>query len=140
MLRIILGVIVGFVVWTIIWVGSDQVLMGSIGWYGEHQLGFEKAMLNKTPFSPLMIVLIMNVVRGVITTLIAGYITAIVTNENKRSTLILGILLLVCGAIVEVMAWNYLPIWYHFVFLFLLIPVTIAGGKLKTISPAVRTA
>lgn len=134
MLRIILGVIVGFIVWSIIWVGSDQVLISSIDWYGEHYHGLEKAMFNKTPFSPLMTVLIMNLVRSMIVTLIAGYMAALVANENKRSPLVLGIILLIFGVIVEVMYWNYLPIWYHFVFLFLLIPVSVAGGKLKKFS------
>ncbi len=134
MVRIILGVIVGFIVWSILWVGSDQVLIASLNWYRDHQLDFEKAMFNKTPFAPLMSVLIMHIVRSVIISLISGYIAAIVANENKKSTLILGILLLLFGAGVEVWAWNYLPVWYHFVFLFLLIPVTIAGGKLKKFS------
>ena len=133
MLRIILGVIVGFIVWSIIWIGSDQVMIGAIGWYGEHQQAFEKAMFNKTPFTPLMSVLIMNIVKSMIISLIAGYITAVVANENKRSTLILGICLLLFGVFVEVMAWNYLPVWYHFVFLFLLIPVTLAGGRMKKV-------
>lgn len=134
MVRIILGVIVGFIVWSILWVGSDQVLIASLNWYRDHQLDFEKAMFNKTPFAPLMSVLIMHIARSVIISLISGYIAAIVANENKKSTLILGILLLLFGAGVEVWAWNYLPVWYHFVFLFLLIPVTIAGGKLKKFS------
>ena len=78
----------------------------------------------------------MNIVKSMIISLIAGYIAAIVANENKRSTLILGICLLLFGAFIEVMAWNYLPVWYHFVFLFLLIPVTVAGGKMKKFSPS----
>ena len=91
MLRIILGVIVGFIVWSIIWVGSDQVMIGAIGWYGEHQLAFEKAMVNKTPFTPLMSVLIMNIVKSMIISLIAGYIAAMgatgYTADQGRSNL-----------------------------------------------------
>lgn len=140
MLRIILGVIVGFVVWSILWVGSDQVMIQTIGWYGEHQHAFEKAMFNKEAFSPDVTILIMNIVRSVIISLISGYIAVLVAGENRRSPMILGILLLLFGAMVEVMAWNYLPIWYHLVFLVLLIPVTIAGGKMKNFSPAAQTA
>lgn len=131
MVRIILGVIAGFIAWSILWVGGDQVLINTIGWYGEHQNAFEKAFTNKDPFQADTTVLGMNIVRSVITSLIAGYLTAIVANENRKSTLILGILLLLFGAAVEIAAWNYLPVWYHAVFLVLLIPVTIAGGKLK---------
>lgn len=131
MARIILGVFTGFIVWSILWVGSDQVLINAIDWYGAHQHGFEKAMVNKEPFAPKMIVLLMHLVRSIIISLIAGYLAALVAKENKRAPMALGILLLLFGAMVQFMAWNYLPIWYHFIFLFLLIPVTIAGGKLR---------
>lgn len=140
MLRIILGVIVGFVVWSILWVGSDQVMIQTIGWYGDHQHAFERAMVNKEAFEPLMSILMINIVRSVIISLVSGYVAALVAAENRRSTLILGVVLLLFGAMVEVMAWNFLPVWYHLVFLVLLIPVTIAGGKMKNFSPAPQTA
>jgi len=132
MIRIILGVLVGFIVWSILWVGSDQVLVSTLGWYRDHQLGFQKAMFNGEPFQASTTVLIMNLVRSVIVSLISGYLAALVAGENKRSPLILGIILLLFGIMVEAIAWRYLPIWYHFLFLFLLIPVTIAGGKLRS--------
>jgi uncharacterized membrane protein YeaQ/YmgE (transglycosylase-associated protein family) len=131
MLKIILGVLVGFVVWSILWVGSDQILIATLGWYGAHQADFANAMANKTPFAPNITFLLMNLIRSVIISLISGYIAAAVAKENTRSTLALGVLLLAFGAMVELIAWNYLPVWYHFLFLFLLIPVTIAGGKMK---------
>ncbi|CAN5480348.1 hypothetical protein BH10ACI2_BH10ACI2_08240 [soil metagenome] len=131
MIRIILGVIVGFLVWSVLWVGSDQVLIATIGWYSDHQGAFQKAFASGGTFDPSPMILIMHLVRSVIISFVSGFITAVVAKENKRSTLILGILLLLFGLMVEIVAWRYLPIWYHFVFLFLLIPVTIAGGKAK---------
>ncbi|HQX56060.1 MAG TPA: hypothetical protein PLP07_09040 [Pyrinomonadaceae bacterium] len=131
MIRIILGVIAGFLAWSIVWIGSDQVMVSTIAWYGEHQNAFEKAFTNKEPFQADSTVLAMNIVRSIITSLMAGYLTAIVANENRRSTMILGLLLLLFGAAVEIAAWNYLPVWYHAVFLALLIPCTIVGGKIK---------
>ena len=50
--------------------------------------------------------------------------------DHRLTTLILGILLLIVGVLVQAMVWNLLPIWYHLIFLILLIPATIAGGKL----------
>ncbi len=131
MLRIVLGVIAGFIAWSILWVGSDQLMIQSMGWYGEHQNAFQRAMFNKEAFSPDTTVLIMNIIRSVIVSLISGYVAALVANEARRTTMALGICLLLFGIMVEVVAWNYLPIWYHFIFLFLLIPVTVAGGKLR---------
>lgn len=132
MVRIILGIVVGFIAWSILWVGTDQVLMSlSKEWYGTHQLQFEKAMFNKTPFAADMTILIMHLVRSVIISLMSGFLAAFVANENSKTPLALGVLLLAFGLMVQIMAWNYLPLWYHFLFLFLLIPVTIAGGKLR---------
>jgi len=132
MVRIILAVIGGFLAWSILWVGTDQVMMTIWPeWYGAHQLGFEKAMTNNAPFAADTSILLMHLIRAVLITLVAGYLTALIAGENKRSTLGLGILLLLFGIGVQAMAWSYLPIWYHLIFLALLIPMTIAGGRLR---------
>lgn len=130
----VLGVIAGFVAWSIVWVGSDQVLMmASPVWYGAHQLGFEMAMTNQESFTPDTTILLMHLVRSVIISIMSGFLAAFVAGENRRTPLILGIVLLAAGLLVEVMAWNYLPIWYHLIFLALIVPMTILGGKLKQI-------
>jgi uncharacterized membrane protein YeaQ/YmgE (transglycosylase-associated protein family) len=132
MVRIILGVIVGFVAWTILWLGSDQVLMRlSPGWYGAHQLALEKAIFNGTEFTADTTILAIHIFRSIIITVIAGFLAAYVAAENKRSTLILGVVLLLVGVMFQMMVWNYLPIWYHLIFLALLIPMTILGGRAK---------
>ena len=135
MLKIVLGVIAGFVAWSVLWIGSDQVLiMASPSWYGIHQDNFQLAMTNQDPFRADTTILVMNLVRAVIISIMAGFLSAFVAAENRRTPLILGILLFAFGLMVEIMAWNYLPIWYHVVFLALLIPFTVLGGKLKTTS------
>ena len=132
MVRIILGVVAGFVAWSILWVGSDQVLISaSPSWYGAHQFQLENAMYNQTPFSADSTILILRLVSSVIFSLMSGFLAVVISNEQSRTTLILGVLLLITGILFQFMVWNYIPIWYHFVFLFLLIPVTIAGGKLR---------
>jgi hypothetical protein len=134
MIRIILGVIIGFIAWTIIWLGSEQVLILSLDWYRDHSYAFQKAMFNKEPFDPSTTILCMNIIRGIIASVMTGFLTAIIAGENRRSPLILGIFLLIVGIYFEIVAWNYLPMWYHFAFLLLLIPATIVGGKLKKFS------
>ena len=131
MLRIILGVIVGFVAWSIVWVGSDQVLMGLIPWYEVHQQAFQSAVLIDTPFVADRAILVMHLVRAMIISLMAGFIAAVVAGENRKAPLALGTLLLIAGVFVEAMVWNYLPLWYHLAFLALLIPMTMTGGKMK---------
>jgi len=132
MIRIILGIVAGFVAWSIIWVGSDQVLMSiSPNWYGAHQHAFGAAMVNKTSFMADSTILIMHLVRASIVSVMAGFIAAVVAAENRKAPLGLGILLLVVGIGVEAMAWSFAPVWYHLLFVALLIPMTVLGGKMK---------
>jgi len=135
MIRIILAGIVGFVAWSIMWVGSERVLsIASPSWFGAHQIAFEKATLNKEAYTPDTTILVLNVVRGTIVTIIAGFLTALISRENRRSTLILGILLVAFGLVVVVMTWHIIPLWYHVLFTLMLIPMTIVGGRLKSFS------
>ncbi len=132
MIRSFIGAIAGFVVWSVLWIGSDQVIMSlSPDWYGTHQLAFERAITNGAPFSPESSILLLHLVRSIVISVLSGFIAAIAAGENRRAPFILGILLLLVGIMVEAMAWNYLPVWYHVVFLALLIPAAIVGGKLK---------
>lgn len=134
MIRTILAVIVGFCVWSILWIGGNELLMAlSPGWYAASELAFMKAVANKEPFTADSTILLIHLVLSVIVSFVSGYVAALVAGENKRSTLWLGILLLLVGIMVEVAYWNYIPIWYHLVFLVLLIPVTIGGGKLRRV-------
>ncbi len=132
MLRIILGIITGFIAWSILWVGSDQIFMSiSPSWYGNHQYAFQAAMVNKTPFTPDTTILFMHLLRAAVISIMAGFLAAMVSGENRKAPLYLGILLVLFGAAVEALAWSYLPIWYHIIFLALLIPLTILGGRMK---------
>jgi len=135
MIRTILAVIVGFCVWSILWVGGNQLFMIlSPGWYAASEEAFIKAVTNKEPFTADSTILLIHLVLSVVVSFISGYIAALVARENKRSTLWLGVVLLLVGIMVEVAYWNYIPIWYHLLFLILLVPVTVAGGRSRRTS------
>jgi hypothetical protein len=132
MVRIILGVIVGFIVWSIVWVGSDQVLQTmSPGWFGAYSQGAEKSMLNGTEFVPDATIALISLLRSFLTSILAGLVAAMVAGERRRSTMVLGVLLLVVGLAVEIFTWRLAPAWYHILFLLFLVPMTILGGRLK---------
>ena len=82
-------------------------------------------------FTPDTTILILHIVRAAIISIMSGFLAAFIAGENRKSPLILGVLLLAFGLMVQIMAWNYLPIWHHLVFLASLIPFTVLGGKLK---------
>ncbi|MEO7659870.1 MAG: hypothetical protein ABIV48_09670 [Pyrinomonadaceae bacterium] len=132
MIRIILGVITGFIVWSIVWIGGEATLaMLSPGWLGVYSIEAQRSLTEGTPFKPDSAIASIYLIRSILTTLIAGYMAALVAGEYRRSTMILGIVLLVVGAIVEFMAWSIAPAWYHILFVLLLIPMTILGGRLR---------
>lgn len=129
--RIILGVIVGFVVWSIVWVGGEQTLANFWTDFGNHSREAEKALVNGTALESNTTIVLVNLVRSFITSLMAGYMTALVAGEYKKSTMALGIVLVLVGVAVEYLMWNLAPVWYHILFVLFLLPMTVVGGKLR---------
>lgn len=134
MVRIILGVIVGFIVWSIVWVGSEALLASlSPEWLGKHSLDAQKALAAGIPLESANDagIAIINLIRSFVTSILGGYMAALVAGEYKRSTMALGIILLIVGVLVEYMFWNLAPAWYHVLFVLGLIPMTILGGRIR---------
>ena len=120
--KIILGVIAGFIVWTIIFVGGESVLRAISPSLAapENAVSVDSAAL-----------LIGYLIRSIIASILAGLTSAFVAGGNARTPSILGVVLLIVGLFVQIASWRVLPVWYHLTFLILLIPMTILGGKLK---------
>jgi hypothetical protein len=131
MVRTILGVIAGFVVWTIVWVGSEATLAAWWGEYKTHSLEAEKALVNGTSLDTGPVIALVNLIRSFVTSILAGYMAALVAGEYRRTTMALGIILLLVGVGVEYMFWNLAPAWYHILFVLFLLPMTILGGRLR---------
>ena len=131
MLRIILGAIAGFVVWSILWVGGDAVFMALSTSYKEYLEGFNNALMTKEPFEINTPILFLTLIKSFICSIISGVVTALIAKENTKSTILLGILLLTFGIFIQSIYWNYLPLWYHLAFLLMLIPMSFLGGKLR---------
>ncbi len=122
MLKMILGVTAGFVVWSLLWVAGDAVLRAVWASYDESvaAMNFSFAML------------IVPLVLSAVVSIISGYVAAVIAGENTKSPLILGIILLLVGVPVQMSVWEQIPLWYHLTFWILLVPMTILGGKLRT--------
>ena len=132
MLRIILGIVAGFILWSILWLGSDSLYaLISPGWYGRYMNDFHQAVDKNQPFTAQTSILLVSLVTSFVCSLASGLAAVTISRELSRTTLILGILLFLAGLVAEGAFRNYLPVWYHLTFLILLIPMTIAGGKLK---------
>lgn len=134
MLRIVLGVIGGFIAWLIVWVVSEKVISAIWPAFGINQKAFEEAIMNRSPdssgFTADTAMLLAQLALGIIVSLVAGALAALIAGENSRAPLFFGILLLAMGIAKAVMSWQYVPIWYHVIFTAILLPMAIIGGKL----------
>ena len=130
MLRIVLGVIGGFIGWMIVWIGSEKIISAIWPAFGVHQKAFEEAIKNGGEFTADTIMLLTHIVLGSIVSVMAGGMAALIAGENSKAPMFAGILLLLMGIAKAVMSWQYVPIWYHVIFTAILLPLAIVGGKL----------
>lgn len=119
--RIILGVVAGFVVWSIVWVVGDLIVAAV---WPE----FARSLETLEFTTPMLLV---TLVRSVVTSVIAGFAAVLISKEFSRTAWGLGILLLLTGILVQGMFyWDVVPLWYNLLFWLFLVPATVFGGKL----------
>ncbi|MCC6326971.1 MAG: hypothetical protein IT174_00540 [Acidobacteria bacterium] len=130
MLRIVLGVIAGFIGWLIVWIGVEKILSAVWPAFGAHQKGFEHVIKNGGEFTADTTMLVTHILVGSIVSVMAGAIAALIAGEYSRAPLFAGILLLLMGIIKAAMSWQYVPLWYHVFFTAMVLPLAILGGRL----------
>ena len=120
MKRAVGGVIVGYAVWTALWLGGGAGL----------NLVFPVPMEGE-PITSLGF-LLGALLLSVFCSFLAGFTNAALAKEkSKGAVLIMAGLLLLTGIGVQAGIWSIMPLWYHLVFLALLVPVSVLGGRAK---------
>lgn len=62
----------------------------------------------------------------------AGWITAVVKGAQPMGAVQgLATANLTIGIVVEVSYWSLMPVWYHLIFLALVVPMTLVGGRIR---------
>jgi len=119
--RAIGGVVVGYALWSVLWLGLNA--------------GVQAALPDIVdPLQPLTHtgVLAFFVVASVVISIGSGFVCAAVRGSSSmKSVQVLAAALLVTGIGAEVSYWAMTPVWYHLVFLALLVPATLWGGSLR---------
>lgn len=120
MLRSIGAAVAGFVLWSVLWLGSNSLLsIVTPDSYNE----------DGSTDSQLLMLLILFI--SVLLSLLAGYVTArIVSGRSAGAVWGLGIALLAVGLLVQLSFWALFPLWYNILFLVLLIPGVLVGARL----------
>jgi hypothetical protein len=87
-------------------------------------------------------VLVWFIVYSVALSVLAGWIAGRVAARGQpmRAVAILAALQLALGIVAELSYWSLMPLWYHLVFLSLLVPATLYGGRLAASRSDVRLA
>jgi hypothetical protein len=134
MLRMISGVATGFITWMVVWIGIEKILSAIFpAAFGAPQLAFTMAIKNGGAFTPDTTLLVSHIVIVIFVAMLAGYVAALIARGNQRAPLVLSFVLLAIGVLKAAMTWHLVPIWYHVAFTALLVPMTIIGGRLKTV-------
>lgn len=124
--RVVVGVIAGAVLWAVLWVGGTA---GARGVFPE--------LLDPTQRLEHVGALLALIGYSVVLSILAGYVAALLAGTvdlaaGMRAAWLLAGLQLALGLFFEISSWNLLPVWYHLVFLALIVPATVYGGRLRT--------
>jgi hypothetical protein len=134
MIRIILGAIVGFLVWTAILLFTDFLgIKFSPDWYSKNQMELSNAITKNTPYLYDSTLLLLLGIRSAILTVISAFVAVLVSKEQLKTSILLSILLTAMGIYVHSIIWNLVPMWYNALILLPLIPLAIFGGKLRKV-------
>ncbi len=117
MLKRALGVLAGYALWTVVFLGGSAVLRTVLA--GVHDdAGFTSDVMALTLYLLLSFA----------ASFLAGWATARIAGAGLPVHVLAG-LLLGTGIYVQVSAWDQLPVWYNLIFLVMLVPLTVMGGR-----------
>lgn len=120
MARNLLAAALGYLVWTAVFLGGSAGIRRAMASVHD-QAGLTSDV---TALSAYLAV-------SVVASLLAGYAVGRIAHAPKAKWVwITALALFATGVPVQLGVWDQLPLWYNVVFLLLLVPVTILGGRL----------
>ena len=118
--RTIGAVAAGVVLWGVLWNG------------GNAGLGAAGVITVGEPITAVAVLLGLLGYSAVLS-VVAGWVTAAIEGgpDPMGAVRALAGVNLVIGIVVEVTYWSLMPVWYHLIFLALVVPMTLLGGRMK---------
>ena len=121
--RSALAILAGVAIWTLLWSFGTQAAMAIF----PHLLQAGQPIAH-----PGM--LVMYIGYSTVLSALAGFTTATIARSNPRPAVaLLATVQLGLGILAELSYWALMPVWYHIVFLALVVPATLYGGFLQQI-------
>jgi hypothetical protein len=118
-MKSVLAVVAGMVLWGVLWVGGTQGLMA--------------VRPELQPGEPITGTAVLAVLIGysVVLSIMAGWVAArLAPKAPVGHAAVLAAIQLAIGIAVQASAWTLFPVWYHVIFLGLVVPATVYGGTL----------
>lgn len=119
--RVVAAVAAGAIAWFLLWTGGNWVAQSTFPDIVDptRRLDHVGALWGFITYS-------------VLASLVAGYTTAAVARSAAAMAVgLLATVQLGLGIFFEVSYWDLMPAWYHLVFLALIVPATVYGGRLR---------
>ena len=121
-MRVAVAVIVGYLVWTVLWLGGNALLFSEAA----KVVAEGKMFADVGPLTGLIAL-------SVVCSIAAGCCAAALAKRRHRpAVLVMSGLLLATGVAVQYDVGALMPIWYHLTFLVLIVPVCVVGGAIIT--------
>ena len=122
MLRSVLSVAAGTIIWTVLWLSTNAALAAAL----------PEGIFREDGTTDSAGVLLVILAASVLFSVVAGYATATLARSAEiKHALALGVLQLAIGVFVQLQYWDVMPLWYHVSFLGLLLPGNVFGGRLR---------
>lgn len=121
-MRSFVAVVAGVAVWTVLWLGGNQGLMALLP---EHLRAGQ-------PIEHVGALLFLIVFSSVLSVLAGWTTAALAPRPPMNHVWALALVQLSLGIFFQASAWALFPLWYHVIFLGLVVPMTLWGGTLRT--------
>ena len=119
----IASVAAGNLAGAVLWIGCNAILAGL----------YPETLGGAARIENLQLLLLM-LFYSVSISLAGGFFTAFLAGRREvQHALAGGLVQLALAAAVQTANWALLPLWYHAAFLLLLVPGTVAGGRLRVL-------
>jgi len=119
-MRPTLAIIAGYAVWTIVWLSGNFMLRA---------VGVLPTDTTAHIDSPGALSTLIGI--SILCSITAGVIATVISRGSSNyPSLMLAFLLLLTGVAVQWSVFQLMPIWYHILFLALLIPMVLVGARL----------
>jgi hypothetical protein len=118
-MKTILAIVVGYIAWTVLWLAGNAALVAAGIASRAHDVQID---------SPRLLILMLGL--SFVASLASGWVARVIAPAGK-APLILALALLATGVAVQAGVWSLMPLWYHLLFLGLLVPLCLLGSRIR---------